>query len=672
MKRSRAVAKLAWKALKNDPESSKAAVSAAKAAYKRLKRTPANVVQRDWPLTTAAAFSDAAIDASFEGSLLLKTRKGKWQVRFFQTHGGYLFYSRKKGGKVLGGIDLAGNETSIAAGHDSLRVVGLDRDAHDAEEEEEEAGDAAASKLRTMDLRYNDGPSLYDWHGALLASIARLEGAPSPPSQSAPSVEVEPAKQERRPSTTTHSAAGDVSTAAAPAESTGEQKQKAPALSAAAVAYLAANEIVVHQRDAPPPCLALSDAPFPAPLVRLLRAQAGFTTPSPVQAATWPIAVSGRDVLAIAKTGSGKTLGFLLPVLARCDALAASSGARGAGPIALIMAPTRELALQIHAVAVKFGAPLHLRSVAVYGGAKKAPQLAGLARGCELVIGTPGRIKDCMDLRGDGPWGGDATCRAERLALLVLDEADRMLDMGFERDIHDIVWAGFGKRPRQTFFYSATWPPAVEEVAQGLLAPNHVKVTVGKGGRRLTASKSVVQRVFVVGTSSAPATTKEKMAKFKELMAPFFRRGADVGKRVIIFANRKTTVNKLAKWIKQQGLACDVLSGDRKQSQRESTLRRFRSGTVTAVVATDVASRGLDVKGIQCVINYELPAEDFENYVHRIGRTGRAGETGRADSIFTDKDMPNSVALVKLMKDAGQSVPEGLARCAPRKTTFAD
>ena len=277
-----------------------------------------------------------------------------------------------------------------------------------------------------------------------------------------------------------------------------------------------------------------------------------------------------------------------------------------------------------------------------------------------------------MDLRGDGPWGGDATCRAERLALLVLDEADRMLDMGFERDIHDIVWAGFGKRPRQTFFYSATWPPAVEEVAQGLLAPNHVKVTVGKGGRRLTASKSVVQRVFVVGTSSAPATTKEKMAKFKELMAPFFRRGADVGKRVIIFANRKTTVNKLAKWIKQQGLACDVLSGDRKQSQRESTLRRFRSGTVTAVVATDVASRGLDVKGIKCVINYELPAEDFENYVHRIGRTGRAGETGRADSIFTDKDMPNSVALVKLMKDAGQSVPEGLARCAPRKTTFAD
>ena len=204
------------------------------------------------------------------------------------------------------------------------------------------------------------------------------------------------------------------------------------------------------------------------------------------------------------------------------------------------------------------------------------------------------------------------------------------------------------------------------------LNPDHVKVTVGKGGRRLTASTSVVQRVFVVGSSAAPATTVEKMAMFKTLMAPFFGRGADVGKRVIIFANRKTTVNKLAKWIKRQGLPCDILSGDRKQSQRESTLRRFRSGTVTAVVATDVASRGLDVKGIQCVINYELPAEDFENYVHRIGRTGRAGETGRADSIFTDKDMPNSVALVKLMKDAGQTVPDGLARCAPRKTTFAD
>jgi superfamily II DNA/RNA helicase len=318
------------------------------------------------------------------------------------------------------------------------------------------------------------------------------------------------------------------------------------------------------------------------------------------------------------------------------------------------MAPTRELALQIHAEAEKFGTSLGLKSVAVYGGAKKGPQIAKLQRGCELIVGTPGRIKDVFQ---------NAACRVDELSLLVLDEADRMLDMGFERDIRTIVWQAFGERPRQTFFFSATWPLDVQEVAADLLLGDAVKVTVGKGGNRLTVSKSVTQRVHVIRVC-------DRLAKFQELMASFQRGGVDAGKRVIVFANRKKTVKELANWCNQNNLPCDTMSGDRSQSQRETTVKKFREGRVTVVIATDVASRGLDIKGIARVINFELPIDNFMDYVHRIGRTGRAEATGEADSLFTDNDRGNSQALIKLMKDAGQVIPAALARYAPTKTTF--
>ena len=223
---------------------------------------------------------------------------------------------------------------------------------------------------------------------------------------------------------------------------------------AAASAYLLHHEITIHESGAPLPCLELRSAPFPAVLVRALCARPGFKVPSPVQASTWPLAVAGRDVLAIAKTGSGKTLGFLLPVLSRCHHLKVAADKGKGGPTALIMAPTRELALQIFAEAVKFGKPLGVRAVAVYGGAPKDRQIASLRRGCELIIGTPGRIKAVLDTRGGGR---DAACRVDLFCTLVLDEADRMLDMGFERDIRAIVWQAFLSRPRQTLFYSATW-----------------------------------------------------------------------------------------------------------------------------------------------------------------------------------------------------------------------
>jgi ATP-dependent RNA helicase DDX5/DBP2 len=241
-------------------------------------------------------------------------------------------------------------------------------------------------------------------------------------------------------------------------------------------------------------------------------------------------------VLAIAKTGSGKTLGFLLPVLTRCAVERKKAAANGStGPLGIVMAPTRELALRIHAEATKFGACVGVKSVAVYGGSAKQAQVNALQRGCELIVGTPGRIKDVLDVRG----GGASTCvSCGEMTMVVLDEADRMLDMGFERDIRSIVWQCFNDggaedtyRPHQTFLYSATWPDDVQSIAADLLS-DHVKVTVGAGGEKLTASKSIVQRVHVVDGA-------KRWEAFVNLIAPFGKGGAHAGARVIVFANRK-------------------------------------------------------------------------------------------------------------------------------------
>lgn len=412
--------------------------------------------------------------------------------------------------------------------------------------------------------------------------------------------------------------------------------------------YLAAHEIVIHEEGTPPPCRSLQTAPFPASLVRALQSQ-GFTSPSPVQSAAWPIAVTGRDILAIAKTGSGKTLGFLLPVLAKCMA---EKGAANGCPIGLVMAPTRELALQIHAECDKFGRCVGCRAVAVYGGAARDRQVRSLQRGCELIIGTPGRIKDVLDTRGGGR---DAVCDVSYMSQLVLDEADRMLDMGFEADIRAIVWRCFEDRGHQTSLYSATWPLAVQGIAGDILN-NPVKVTVGAGGNKLTANKSVTQRVHVI-------THSQRMHKFEQLILPFTRGGKDAGKRLIIFANMKFTVKKLTEYCQSRGMSAESMSGDRSQSQRESTVRKFKDGRVTVVIATDVAARGLDIKGIERVINYELPLTDFQDYVHRIGRTGRAGATGEADSLFTESDKKYSTELIRIMKEAGQVVPPEVCPC---------
>lgn len=428
----------------------------------------------------------------------------------------------------------------------------------------------------------------------------------------------------------------------------GQLKEASEADSAATVStFLKEHEITIHDPSAPLPCMTFEGAPFPPALIKILTAQP-FKSPSAVQAAAWPLAAKGCDVLAIAKTGSGKTLGFLIPALARCMELKP----KGDGsPIVLVMAPTRELALQIKTEADKFGRPVGCRAVAVYGGAPKWGQTRELQAGCELVIATPGRMMDMLDLHGSS-WSGAATSLKD-CKVLVLDEADRMLDMGFEKDIRAIV--GQLEVDHQTLFFTATWPKNVQNIAADLLrSANKVMVTVGTGGDKLTANKAVTQSVEVIHGS-------EKWAAFEKLLEPYKEGGADRGKRVIVFSNTKRDVN----WIAQHcwellGDCVDTISGDRSQKERESVIQRFRAGSVTMVIATDVAARGLDINGIERVINYDFPGPD--DYIHRIGRTGRAGSTGIANSLFTSGDRKHARELVRILKDAGQVVPPALTQ----------
>jgi len=421
----------------------------------------------------------------------------------------------------------------------------------------------------------------------------------------------------------------------------------------AAAAFLLANEITFHDADSPLPCMSFETAPFPKKLIKLLIAQPGFKAPSAVQAASWPLAVAGRDVLAIAKTGSGKTLGYLLPALTRCRLEKADANG---SPICLIMAPTRELAIQICSEAVKFGEPLGCRAVAVYGGASKKTQSNNLQRGCEVIAATPGRMKDMLDIRGNGY---NAVTSLTKCSILVLDEADRMLDMGFEKEIRSIVWEI--PTPHQTLFYSATWPAEVECIAQDLLT-NPAKVSVGSGGEKLTANKSVTQRVHVVNGSKPEALLK--------LLESFKPGKPDAGKRVIVFANTKVDVKWICNHCRDNGFSVDSISGDRSQGQRERVIGSFRDGSLTMVIATDVCGRGLDIEGIERVINYDFPGPD--DYIHRIGRTGRAGATAIADSFFTDHDKLHAKELIRILTDAGQDVPAALASFTSKSTTFAD
>ena len=323
---------------------------------------------------------------------------------------------------------------------------------------------------------------------------------------------------------------------------------------------------------------------------------AGFKEPSPIQAQSWPIALSGRDMIGIAQTGSGKTIAFLLPALVHIAAQAPLRGGRdgGCGPIALVLSPTRELAMQTAAVAEQAGASAGLRSICIYGGVPKGPQLAALAGkggGTHICVATPGRLRDLLEDASTG-------VSLARVTFVVLDEADRMLDEGFEREVRSIlatIPAPVGGT-RQTLMFSATWPEAVRGIAATFMSAP-VKVVIGSAD--LTASHSVTQAVEVIDPH-------RRDARLLQLLQTYH---GDKGRtnRVIVFVLYKKEADRVAFALERAGWKNGAIHGDLSQDKRTAAFNAFKAGTVPILVATDVAARGLDIPNVECVINYSFP-----------------------------------------------------------------
>ena len=395
----------------------------------------------------------------------------------------------------------------------------------------------------------------------------------------------------------------------------------------------------VTGRDPPKPASTFEESSLPAYCVDEL-AKCGFPSPTPVQSQTWPAALSGRDVISIAETGSGKTLAFLLPAVVHINAQPYLE--RGDGPIVLILAPTRELAVQIQEQAAMFGQSSKIKSACVYGGAPRNAQIAALREGVEMCVATPGRLLDLLNAKATN---------LRRVTYFVLDEADRMLDLGFEPQIRRVE--RLTRPDRQTLLFTATWPAEVAAAAGDFT--NDV-VTVRIGGEALRASDNVSQIVEVVDED-------EKHAKLVGWLERALGE-ADAGgwtPRVIVFLSSKARVDAATRRLRHEGFPALSIHGDKTQEEREWVLGEFRAGTSPVMLATDVAARGLDVKDVTLVINYDFPAK-MEDYVHRIGRTGRAGAKGAARSMFAAGDARHARSLCGLLQTAGQPVPRELAQ----------
>lgn len=353
------------------------------------------------------------------------------------------------------------------------------------------------------------------------------------------------------------------------------------------------------------------DFALPKPLLMALD-DLGFATATPIQSVSLPYSLSDYDITGQAQTGTGKTAAFLITILTQQWENPRRGASKPGSPRALILAPTRELALQIEADAVELSAHMDCHIVTVVGGMDMNKQRDALhAKPLDILVATPGRLLDFVQRRD---------IYLKDCEVLVIDEADRMLDMGFIPDVRRIVYQTPHKKQRQTLFFSATFNEAVMRLASSwTLAPEHVVIEPDQ-----VASDTVDQQFWLVGY-------KEK----RELLARFIK--SESPTRTIIFVNRRDQTRDLHAYLSKQGVNCEQLSGEVPQTKRIRTLDRFKSGDISALVATDVAGRGIHVDNISHVINFHLP-DDPEDYVHRIGRTGRAGAKGTAVSFVDETE----------------------------------
>ncbi|XVE78767.1 hypothetical protein DITRI_Ditri14bG0004300 [Diplodiscus trichospermus] len=377
-----------------------------------------------------------------------------------------------------------------------------------------------------------------------------------------------------------------------------------------------------------------------------------YVKPTPVQRHAIPISLAGRDLMACAQTGSGKTAAFCFPIISGIMRGQVPQrplrGARAVYPLALILSPTRELSMQIHEEARKFSYQTGVKVVVAYGGAPINQQLRELERGVDILVATPGRLVDLLER---------ARVSLQMIRYLALDEADRMLDMGFEPQIRKIVEQMDMPPPgvRQTMLFSATFPKEIQRLASDFLA-NYIFLAVGRVG---SSTDLIVQRVEFVHES-------DKRSHLMDLLYAQRSNGVQ-GKQALtlVFVETKKGADSLEHWLCMNGFPATTIHGDRTQQERELALRSFKSGATPILVATDVAARGLDIPHVSHVVNFDLP-NDIDDYVHRIGRTGRAGKTGLATAFFNDNNASLARSLVDLMQEANQEVPAWLSRYAAR------
>ncbi|RYO79867.1 hypothetical protein DL762_007927 [Monosporascus cannonballus] len=406
--------------------------------------------------------------------------------------------------------------------------------------------------------------------------------------------------------------------------------------------------------DVPEPVLSFSNPPLDDHLLRNIEL-AHYKVPTPVQKYSIPIVMGGRDLMACAQTGSGKTGGFLFPILSQAFLTGPSPmpvGAAGGGygrqrkayPTSLILAPTRELVSQIYDEARKFAYRSWVRPCVVYGGADIGTQLRQIERGCDCLVATPGRLVDLIE-RG--------RISLQNIKYLVLDEADRMLDMGFEPQIRRIVEGEDMPtvQNRQTLMFSATFPRDIQMLARDFLK-DYVFLSVGRVG---STSENITQKVEYV----------EDVDKRSVLLDILHTHG---GGLTLIFVETKRMADSLSDFLINQNFPATSIHGDRTQRERERALEMFRNGRCPILVATAVAARGLDIPNVTHVINYDLPT-DIDDYVHRIGRTGRAGNTGHSTAFFNRGNRGVVRELIELLKEANQEVPAFLETIA-RESSF--
>jgi len=406
--------------------------------------------------------------------------------------------------------------------------------------------------------------------------------------------------------------------------------------------------------DVPEPVLKFTNPPLDDHLLKNIEL-AHYKVPTPVQKYSIPIVMGGRDLMACAQTGSGKTGGFLFPILSQAFINGPSPAPAGAGgnfgrqrkayPTSLILAPTRELVSQIYEESRKFAYRSWVRPCVVYGGADIGSQLRQIERGCDLLVATPGRLVDLIER------GRISLCN---IKYLVLDEADRMLDMGFEPQIRRIVEGEDmpGVQNRQTLMFSATFPRDIQMLARDFLK-DYVFLSVGRVG---STSENITQKVEYV----------EDMDKRSVLLDILHTHGAGL---TLIFVETKRMADSLSDFLINQNFPATSIHGDRTQRERERALEMFRNGRCPILVATAVAARGLDIPNVTHVVNYDLPT-DIDDYVHRIGRTGRAGNTGISTAFFNRGNRGVVRDLIDLLKEANQEVPAFLENIAREGAGF--